>query len=359
MKKIYLITMVLLIHHVIVAQTPKFNPNDPAWRLLFEDHFDGNSINESIWLVANHATHTAQPQLYTKTNVSVSNGNLVIKVNNDATTCSHTSLVWTGACWYCEPGVLYNYTSGWIETKPEYSVQFGYIEARIKFPYRQNYGFFPAFWTSVEQGDYGGRASEIDICEIFGSRDNPYEIATNAHACYNERDPANCFQDEAGAGLLRHTLATPYTEWHTYAVEWDADWIIYFVDGKPIRILGNDNIGNSNNHIADPVRVILNLAIQKEEDHPFPPTSPRFEEYMYVDYVKVYQLNYGCREVVNEIDFNTYNYAVKKSISLSGATTIPQGGNITLKASDFIELKNGFEVPLGTELSLEIHSCEY
>jgi len=52
------------------------------------------------------------------------------------------------------------------------------------------------------------------------------------------------------------------------------------------------------------------------------------------------------------------NYAVKKSISLSSTTTIPQNNKICLRATDFIELKNGFEVPLGAELYLDVTPCE-
>jgi hypothetical protein len=49
--------------------------------------------------------------------------------------------------------------------------------------------------------------------------------------------------------------------------------------------------------------------------------------------------------------------AVQKSITLSGATTIPAGSNISLRATDFIELKAGFEVPTGRELYLDVTPC--
>ena len=80
---------------------------------------------------------------------------------------------------------------------------------------------------------------------------------------------------------------------------------------------------------------------------------------MYVDYVKVYQLKCDKNTVVTKIpNFNTYNYAVKKSISLSGATIIPKSSNISLRATDFIELKPGFETPLGTEMYLDVSPCQ-
>ena len=139
-----------------------------------------------------------------------------------------------------------------------------------------------------------------------------------------------------------------YADWHTYAIEWDRNRIIWYLDGKPVSSL-------SGHGIVYPVRIILNLALENE------PASA-FETHMYVDYVKVYQLKCSIGSlitVINEIpNFNTYTYEVKKSISLSGATTIPAGSNISLRANDFIELKPGFEVPVGRELFLDVSPCE-
>jgi hypothetical protein len=80
---------------------------------------------------------------------------------------------------------------------------------------------------------------------------------------------------------------------------------------------------------------------------------------MYVNYVKVYDLKCDKNTVVNEIyNFNTYNYAVKKSITMSGATTIPTNSNISLRANDFIKLEAGFYAPAGTTLYLDVSPCE-
>jgi hypothetical protein len=82
---------------------------------------------------------------------------------------------------------------------------------------------------------------------------------------------------------------------------------------------------------------------------------------MYVNQINAYELKSDCdnNTALNEIlDFEAYDYKVKKSITMSNATTIPQGNNISLRASDFIELKAGFEVPLGAELYLDINPCD-
>ncbi|MCL2722755.1 MAG: hypothetical protein FWD47_15605 [Treponema sp.] len=83
---------------------------------------------------------------------------------------------------------------------------------------------------------------------------------------------------------------------------------------------------------------------------------------MYVDYVKVYQLKYDCGTTVVGIpDFSTFDYKVKKSITLNspmywtGRTAAMN--KVTLRATDFIELQGGFEVPLGVELNIIPTSC--
>jgi hypothetical protein len=79
---------------------------------------------------------------------------------------------------------------------------------------------------------------------------------------------------------------------------------------------------------------------------------------MYVDQCNHYKLRYDCIPVVEIPNYNTYYYAVKKSITLSGLSSLKSGEDVSLRASSFIELKDGFEVPLGAELYLDINPCE-
>lgn len=78
-----------------------------------------------------------------------------------------------------------------------------------------------------------------------------------------------------------------------------------------------------------------------------------------IDYVKVYQLRCDDNTDVDEIiDFDTYYYAVKKSISMSGLTTIPLNTTTCLRAKEYIQLNAGFEVPLGATLFLMVSPCD-
>lgn len=338
----------VLFHCAAMAQTPT---TDPHWQLKWEDQF--NTFDHSKWLKAHYATHgEGEPQLYLQNNVWVANGFLVIALNNSSAICPTPAPdPISSACVGCVSRKRYEYTSGWVETTPMNSTQYGYIEARIKLPYRAStstmkWGFWPAFWTYIGDGTNPTNHAEIDIFEIYGSNPNNL-VETNAHTCYADDNP-NCIEHY----LVKHLLPNfTYTEWHTYAIEWNQNKIIWYIDGVAIRALYNHGI-------IDPVRIILNMAVQKNSRY-HPPKDNPFTEYMYVDYVRVYDLKCSKNTVVNEINnLTTYNYGIKKSITLSKATVIPAGSNIHLRATDFIELKTGFEVGSNSQLYLDITPCD-
>ena len=75
--------------------------------------------------------------------------------------------------------------------------------------------------------------------------------------------------------------------------------------------------------------------------------------------VNAYQIKYDCKTPIIEIsDYDNFDYRVKKSITLSSASSLLSGQNVSLRATDFIELTNGFEVPEGAELYLDVNPCE-
>jgi len=330
----------LLIYFIAFAQTPT---NDPHWQLKWEDQF--NNFNSSKWLIGKYGDHYGEPQLYLETNVQTFNGNLVIKISNYPVRCPNPAPSQVGEAGTCTPEKLYQYTSGWIETKEAYKTQYGYIEARIKLPFKRvgnkSWGFWPAFWTFSSGAT---NAAEIDIFEMFGGEyKEPNTLNTCIHRHYDFNEHMGC----------AHTFANfDYTEWHTYAIEWNANRIIWYLDGKAIRT-------TCNHQIIGPIRIILNLAIQSQSKY-YPPTSPPFTAYMYVDYVKVYclQCDKSTPLTINNLtDLANYDYKVKKSITIN-PITIPAGNNICLRANDFIELKPGFEVQTGREMYLDVTPCE-
>lgn len=332
MKKTVLL-IPLLICLWTFGQTPS---NDPHWQLVWEDNF--NSFDANKWLKVDWAQHD-EPQLYLASNIAVSNGNLVIKVNNNPTYCpTNPPTVW-GVCWPCA-NKWYNYTSGWVETKQSYNTKFGYIESRMKLPY--GYGFWPAFWTFKGDGVTGSNAAEIDIFEMLGHSPSNV-ITTNIHLNFPD---GNIY-------LQKHIpINYNYNTWHTYGIEWSPSKIIWYVDGSPIRLFPNHGI-------IDPVRIILNLAIEPDF---LPNQSTPFPSDMLVDYVKVYDLKNDCNTIINACNYNfsTYDNKVKKEIIIGGSAcvnSIPNNTNMYLRATDGILINGDFTVPVGSELYIDVNPC--
>lgn len=319
------------------AQTPA---NDPHWQLVWEDNF--NSLNTNIWQVAHNFDHYGEPQVYKSENVSVSGGHLVLTTKQEMYSCPPIYV----NDWACNRqdavGLPYSYTSGWVETKPAYSTQYGYIESRMKVPY--GYGFWPAFWTFQADGlAYPNNAAEIDIFEMLGHYPNDH-VTTNIHWAYPDNNE-----------YMQH-VEIPYfnySDWHIYAIEWSPTKIIWYIDGKPIRIL-NDH------YIMDPVRIIINTAIEPTYQ-PTTSTTPFPSEFR-VDYVKVYDLKDDCNTTINTCNYNflTYNNMVKKSITIGGSScvnAIPNNTSITLRATDGILINGDFTVPVGAQFYADVNPC--
>ena len=92
-----------------------------TWTLSFEDDFNGPAINTSTWVVADKMTHGDQEwQLYEASNVYQAGGNLVVRTKIAPTHAPNNR--------------LYNFTSGWVDSKSKWAQTYGRFVARIKLP---------------------------------------------------------------------------------------------------------------------------------------------------------------------------------------------------------------------------------
>lgn len=336
-RSFLLIVLAGLIIVSIFGQTPA---NDPHWNRIWEDEF----LNLNNWYSYDHVHNVDKDisVLLTK-NISVNNGKLVIQALEED---------------YFYNGKLYHYTSGSV-TNYSPGMHFGYIEAKMKLPYGR--GLWPSFWT-YQNAANPSNAAEIDIFEMQGYN-TATTMGTNLHMYYCD-DISGC-QSGCGEQLFEQccpecdnrvrnysmdvSIPTYPNRWLTYAIEWTPTKFIWYVNDVAVRNFPNPGI-------FDPVRIIIGMGIC----HWCPPnnTTP-FPAKMEIEYVRLYELECDKNTVVTQIsNFDTYNYAVKKSISLSSTTIMSQSSKIFLRATNFIELKNNFEVPLGAELYLDITSCD-
>lgn len=234
--------------------------SDPAWKLIWADEFNYSGLPDSskwgydVGYIANN-----ELQFYMKNRIEnsrVDGSNLLIigrkeRYNN------------------------MDYTSARLKTDGKFSWTYGKVEARMKLPVGQ--GIWPAFWMlgqNIHTVDWPA-CGEIDIMEHIN----------NENLLYGTMHWLNKERVSSGG-------STPcdVTKFHNYSIEWDANSIGFFLDGKKYYEVNiKDNVNNTE-AFHKPHFIILNLAIGGDwPKNPDQTTS--FPDTVYVDYVRVYKAN--------------------------------------------------------------------
>ena len=169
--------------------------------------------------------------------------------------------------------------SGRVYAKAWEGWQYGYVEARIKLP--KGKGTWPAFWMMPVRFSAWPDDGEIDIMEEVGY--HPDYTSSSIHC--------KKYYHSIGTQKTKERFC-PGAEgaFHTYALEWTADYIRTYVDGEELFFYENDGKGDRQTWPFDAsFYVILNLAwggdwggSQGIDEGALPVT-------MEVDYVRVFQ----------------------------------------------------------------------
>ena len=230
------------------------------YELVWSDEFNGNSLDTNTW---NYEIGTGswgwgnnEQQYYTDRNIKVSNGTMKITAKRE------------------DYGGM-KYTSSRITTKNKKNFKYGKIEARIKMPKFK--GVWPAFWMLGANQDSVGwpKCGEIDIVEAINDENLVYGTL---HWFY---DPGNNNADSGSSVAVANR-----TEYHVYGVEWTADKLRWYVDGKVYRTMDVSN--DSFSEVRKEYFVIFNMAIGGQwpgydiDETAFPAT-------MEVDLVRAYK----------------------------------------------------------------------
>lgn len=328
-----LIILLILFSLVLYAQHPITDAN---WQVVLEDDF--HSFDNNIWEKETGPHAVGKPDeglTYNKPeNAFILLDKLVLRTKQEQMICSPN-------CIY--EGGIHNYTSATVTSIAEYPQ--GYFEIYAKLP--ASNGYWPGFWLwTVNENTCC--YNEIDIFEALGG--DPYTVTSNVHWDFS------CPLDSNTKDIAWHFIPQRYDNYyHWYGVEWDSTSITWYIDRAPVRKVKNDYGGVGIQH---DMHITMDVYLYKWESDTVDATTI-FPNYMYIDQANVYRLKCDCGTAIVEIpNFSNYQYGVKKSISLSGATHLPANGNICLRARDFIELTNGFEVPLGTEFFADVNPCQ-
>ncbi|MEM7081713.1 MAG: family 16 glycosylhydrolase [Pseudomonadota bacterium] len=244
---------------------------DPDCPLVWADEFDGTELDQTKWsyMIGNGQLYgipgwgNNELQYYTSVNDTVADGVLTITAKNDG---------FAG----------YNYTSTRIRSLNKGDFTYGRIEMRAKLPTGQ--GMWPAFWMLPSANAYGTWAAsgEIDIMEQTG--DQPDRVFGTIH--YGGMFPENVF-----TGNATNLPAGTATDFHTYAVEWQAGEMRWYIDD--VLYATQNAWYTTNGNFPAPFDVdfhmLLNLAVGGNLPGP-PDGSTVFPMEYVIDYVRVYEL---------------------------------------------------------------------
>ncbi len=232
-----------------VAPAPTIAPPSGGGSLVFDDEFNGGSLDLSKWqpnwfgATSNSVTQPVSGEAtgcYDPAQVSVpGDGNLHLDVVQRRCTAAN--------------GVTYNYATGIVTTMNSFSFTTGTLEARVFLPGTSSITDWPSVWTDGRSWPADG---ESDIVE-----------GLSGHACYHYHSPAG------GPGGCAAGVGPG---WHTFKEVVVPGTTTYYYDGVRVGSISDPTIG------MHPHYIILLLEMGKWGGAVQAPAS------MMVDYVRVW-----------------------------------------------------------------------
>ena len=220
---------------------------DPGnWHLVFDDGFDGSSVNTAKWSVGWFGTGITQPltpaelECFDPGEVAVGGGELSLSMIAKSESCG---------------GKTRPYASGIVTTNGKFSFTYGFMEAKVWVP---GTGGVISDWPDVWlDGQHWPADGEIDIME-----------GLSGQACWHFHYPGGQPGDCSSASFTGG--------WHTFGADWQPGSITYYYDGTAV---GRITSGVT----SAPMYIILSLAADTVNGGPVGPATIRF------DYVHVWQ----------------------------------------------------------------------
>lgn len=243
----------------------------PGWGLVWADEFEAGAIDEDSWnfQVLEAGRFNDEWQRYTSSsdNAYVEDDYLVIKAVHES-----------------DDHGLDQYSSARLNTANKRVFKYGKIAARIKLPYGR--GIWPAFWMLGANIDENGgdtpwpQSGEIDILELYGSK-NEAVIEANIH--YADASGSHASMGAIAFELEQGRFADAF---HVFELEWDAERIAWSVDQQEFASIpiSSDELSEFHQEFF----ILLNIAVGGAHAGR-PDATTNFPQYMYIDWVRVYQ----------------------------------------------------------------------
>jgi beta-glucanase (GH16 family) len=237
-----------------------------TYSLVWSDEFDGTALNSANWTpeTGGGGWGNNEQQTYTSdsANLRVDSGNLVLQASK------------TGTSW----------TSARIKSQDKRSFQYGKIEFRAKLP--TGVGPWPAAWllgNNISSVNWPA-CGEIDVMEWRGGFNGvaTSDANTVGHALHSSSQNGSSPVEPPS----RSAVVNPSSAFHTYAVVWTANNLVFSVDGVDKATLTPPTADAA--AFQKEFFLILNLAMGG--NYVGNAISPSITSATYeVDYVRVYQ----------------------------------------------------------------------
>jgi len=287
----------------IEEHDPKDNPfkgqsnptlNRNCYELTFSDDFNHSPISASQELghqkyrtqyhwgdegINNELQYYADPELHKTDVLPIKEGKLYITARKLAKPIKSSK------------NKLFYYSSGLITTQNSFNQTYGLFEIRAKLP--KGRGLWPAFWllpiNSKKWRKQGySRMPEIDILEQLGDDMHTW------YATMHTKEPPYKGGRTAGKWNIYGTnirVKNDLSEdFHTYAVDWQADELVWYFDNIPIKREPTPKDSKD-----DPRYLLLNLAVGGKWPGS-PDKKTTFPAEYIIDYIRVYNKKPHCNE---------------------------------------------------------------
>lgn len=263
---------------LVKNEKPKTNMDSILmnYSLIWEDNFEGTSINTKNWVVASMKDPTTGNMVPGAVGTNLLNKAYAGYITPEDSYLENGSLVlrnqkrsFKGS----NPAGNYQYTSGWIMSMHRVFFNKGFVQIRAQFPSGDK--VWPAIWLCAEDLIWG---PEWDLWEYFGYRIDQGNDVMGMHLMTGEYPNTIWY-----SGWIRNFSANNNSKaWHIYEFEWTDIYAKWYVDSVLVRTLYASSVSKWPN---ENMYLILNNG-QKADS---PDATTVWPNALVVDYIKVYQ----------------------------------------------------------------------
>jgi beta-glucanase (GH16 family) len=286
----------ILLISLSVSRVAYADLNLSNYNLVFNDEFNGDSLDASKWATRYYwgpfTDINDEEQYYVDTldydsnasydPFSFTGSSLIIRAVETTATLQASEQPPSDSNYWLNPDYQYNedysidsrnYLSGIIASHNSFNFTHGYVEARAKLPAGK--GLWSAFWLLNYK--YVEDIPEIDIVENLG--EFPNEVYHTAHYA----DTQNGWQ--INSTPTYKTTGQNFTAgFHTYGIAWEPTKITWFVDGRPVKTITDEEFLISKQSMY----IIANLAVGGVWPGS-PDSTTLFPAEYEIDYIRAYQ----------------------------------------------------------------------